>query len=158
MHQSPLYSLLERPDQVPSSRTQRPAHALQQRCPAPAPNARRPTHKYARGQETAKPTHKRVRPSPLYYLPQRPAPDGKEHPAPSVQRPAHVPSAQLKRSSDGAQLQSPTSKTANVGTRMHGVRKRPGQRIRGCSSHHFTFCWSTRRGARASGDRSQQRA
>ena len=42
-------------------------------------------------------------------------------------------------------------KSASSRTGMHGVKKSPGQRIRGCSSHHFTFCWSPRRAASANG-------
>jgi len=41
-------------------------------------------------------------------------------------------------------MERPT-KTTNGGTRLHGLRKRPSQRIKGCTSDHFTFFWSAER-------------
>jgi hypothetical protein len=86
---------------APSSSAPVPNAQLQR--PAPSSNARCLVHKDAWGQETAKPTHKRVSQSPLYLL--------LEH----------------------------LTKTTNGGTRLHRLWKRPSQRIKGCTSDHFTF-------------------
>ena len=127
------------------------APGYQRPCPAPLPSAlahhRCPT-----------PNTRAQRPAPVPSA-QRPCPA----PSARAQRPCPAPSARAQRPSSHARrpaqaLQRRRPAPGVQRTKMHRVRKRPTQRIRGCPSHHFTFRWSARRPARANGDRSLQRA